>query len=176
MAGTLNLRGAARADLPFEVGLTRPSTQSTQLDPLLGEVWPLPNGAALMLVQHVSSAQSTATSRCLEWTDTDAFTVQATSATGDQACGVTTPNQVDLASDDYFFMLVPGNGTLRVSCTDSGAGITAGDVVQPTADGDVITDAAREEGVSLGVALNTAVADAAVDVLCFATGLEGGQA
>lgn len=174
MAGSLNTQlGSIVSHLPFPLDETRPSTVSN-LANRLGETFDLGSGSAAKLVQHKAAAQTGASGLILEYTDSSAHIVQVTSATGDIACGVTPPVLADIASGDYFLMLVPsGKGAFRFSAYDSGAGVTKNDLVQSTAGGLVITDAIESDRATLGVAMETAAASAFVDIMAFTDAFVG---
>lgn len=162
MALNTTKRGAVHSQvLPFPLDESRASTV-TALDELLGKVFDVGDGLQAILVQ-ADVAQTSPAKLCFKWQDQDAFEVVITSSTGDRAVGVAHPSLGDLAANDYFFLLRGVGG--RVTCVDSGAGITKAAFVQPTANGEVITDAAAEPGVSMGSAEATAAADADVNVL-----------
>jgi len=150
--------GAVKSqDLPFSLGDRHAAATGTvEISKLLGTTFELEDGLHAILVE-AGAAQASPAKLCFKWSDTVARKVVITSAPGNQAVGVAHPDLEDLALGDLFFLLRGGAGHARVSGISSAA-IVAGVVVQPTTDGKLVTDAAYEQHVSLGNALNAAAA------------------
>lgn len=163
--------GCVGGVLPFPLGETR-SSDFSELDKLLGRTFPLGESVEAVLVQ-ANAALSSCASLCLEWQDDDAFEVQATTQTGDEACGVCPVGQDDVAANGYFLMLRPSAAGAVITMIASAA-ISKGAQVQPTASGQIVTDSAFETTVSVGQAMEAATsAGDTVMVRCSVEGFYG---
>ena len=151
--------------LPFEMGQIIPTgLADSNYDLMLGEVFRLKGGGEALLVKANAAVATTAlaSQRAFMWADTDAFKVTVTTGVTDWTVGISPDSQVPLAAGDYFFLL-RGIG-LVVNMVDSGAGVTKGDLIQGTAAGAGITDAADARGLTIGEAQATVAASGTIAV------------
>ena len=163
MALNDSIRGAIAPDiLPFSLYETR-SADLAEHDKQLGQRYALPGGLAAVLVEAAGVIPlTTIGGQCLKWSDTVNYTVVVTAAAGDEACGVTLPGLEACVAGDKLLMVIPTQPDARVALIDAGAGSAAGAFLQPTAAGEVVTDATFDHanpGTSFARALEIGAAD-----------------
>lgn len=117
------------------------------------------NGVKYRLVQATNADTTTGRKLVYKFTSYSAFTVEKC-GDAEVPCGVQKSDQVSLGAGDLFWLQIAGVAT----CVDSGASVTADDIVDTGAAGEVTTNNAVSALLETVVGTVLANADADADV------------